>query len=133
LLTAKRLGLLHELAPSARRFSALVNPKNANAQFQMQEAEQAAQSLGAQIGFVNASTETHIEKAFDGFRQQQADALLVLSDSFLNSHARRIAELTLLHALPTCFAYRQPAIAGGLMSYAKVGTISSSEISRMRW
>jgi ABC-type uncharacterized transport system substrate-binding protein len=117
LLTAKRLGLLHELAPSARRFSALVNPKNANAQFQTQEAEQAAQSLGAQIGFVNASTETDIEKAFDGFRQQQADALLVLSDSFLNSHARRIAELALLHALPTCFAYRELAIAGGLMSY----------------
>jgi putative ABC transport system substrate-binding protein len=117
LLTAKRLGLLHELAPSARRFSALVNPKNANAQFQMQEAEQAAQSLSAQIGFVNASTETEIEKAFDNFRQQQADALLILSDSFLNNHARRIAQLALLHALPTCFAYREPAVAGGLMSY----------------
>jgi putative ABC transport system substrate-binding protein len=117
LLTAKRLGLLHELAPNARRFFALVNPKNANAQLQMQEAEVAAQSLGAQIGFVNASTENEIEKAFDDFRQQQADALLILSDSFLNSHARRIARLALLHALPTCFAYREPAIAGGLMSY----------------
>jgi putative ABC transport system substrate-binding protein len=117
LLTAKRLGLLHELAPGARRFSALVNPKNANAKFQMDEAKQAAQSLGAQIGFVTASTESDIDKAFDDFRQQQADALLILSDSFLNSHARRIAELALLHALPTCFAYREPAMAGGLMGY----------------
>src|SRR5262245_41441395 len=42
LLTSKRLGLLHELAPGARMFSALVNPKNANARLQMGEAEQAA-------------------------------------------------------------------------------------------
>jgi putative ABC transport system substrate-binding protein len=117
LLTAKRLGLLHELAPSARRFSALVNPKNANAQLQMQEAEQAARSLGTQIRFVNASTENDMEKAFDEFGQQQADAVLILSDSFLNSRAGRIAELALRHKLPTCFSYRDPAVAGGLMSY----------------
>jgi ABC-type uncharacterized transport system substrate-binding protein len=117
LLTAKRLGLLHELAPSARRFSALVNPKNANAQLQMQEAEQAARSLGTQIRFVNASTENDMEKAFDEFGQQQADDVLILSDSFLNSRAGRIAELALRHKLPTCFSYRDPAVAGGLMSY----------------
>jgi putative tryptophan/tyrosine transport system substrate-binding protein len=117
LLTAKRLGLLHDLAPNARAFAALVNPKNANAQFQKSEAEQAAQSLGAEIIFLNASTENDIEKAFDSVRQQRTDALLILSDSFLNSHARRIAELALLHALATCFSFREPAVAGGLMSY----------------
>ena len=117
LLTAKRLGLLHELAPTARRFSALVNPKNANAQLQMAEAQQAVSTLGAQIAFVNASTESEIDRAFDNFRQQQADAVLILSDSFLNSRAARIAELALRHALPTCFSYRDPAVAGGLMSY----------------
>jgi putative tryptophan/tyrosine transport system substrate-binding protein len=127
LLTAKRLGLLHELVPNSRRFSALVNPKNANAQFQTQEAEQAAQSLGAPIAFVNASTENEIHKAFDGFKQQQADALLILSDSFLNSHAHRIAELALSHSLPTCFAYREGAAAGGLMSYGASPTDASRQ------
>jgi putative ABC transport system substrate-binding protein len=117
LLTAKRLGLLHDLVPNARAFSALVNPKNANAQFQMEEAEQAAKSLGAQIGFVKASTEDDIEKAFDVFRSDRADALIVLSDSFLNDHARRIAELALLNKLATCFSYPETALAGGLMSY----------------
>jgi putative tryptophan/tyrosine transport system substrate-binding protein len=127
LLTAKRLGLLHELVPNARVFSALVNPKNANAQLQMGEAEQAARMLGAQIGFVNASTENDIEKAFDNFRQRRPDALLILSDSFLNSHARRIAELALLHALATCFSGREPAVAGGLMSYGASRTDSSRQ------
>jgi putative tryptophan/tyrosine transport system substrate-binding protein len=127
LLTAKRLGLLHELAPNSRRFSALVNPKNANAQFQAQEAEQAAQLLGAPIAFVNASTENEINQAFDGFKQQQAEALLILSDSFLNSHAHRIAELALSHSLPSCFAYREGAAAGGLMSYGASRTDASRQ------
>jgi putative tryptophan/tyrosine transport system substrate-binding protein len=127
LLTAKRLGLMHELAPNARVFSALVNPKNANAQLQMDEAEQAVRTLGAQIAFVNASTENEIEKAFANFRQQRADALLILSDSFLNSHAHRIAELALLHALPTCFSYRELAVAGGLMSYGASRNDSSRQ------
>jgi len=127
LLTAKRLGLLHELAPNARRFSALVNPKNANAQFQMQEAEKAAQSLATPIAFVNATTGNEINKAFDGFKQQQADALLILSDSFLNSHAERIAALAVSYGLPTCFAYREGAIAGGLMSYGASPTDASRQ------
>jgi ABC-type uncharacterized transport system substrate-binding protein len=117
LLTGKRLGLLHELVPNARTFRGLVNLKNANAQFQINEAEQAARSLGLPISFVNAASETDIDKAFNEFTGQRADALLVLSDSFLNAEARRIAELALRHALPTCFAYREPAVAGGLMGY----------------
>jgi putative tryptophan/tyrosine transport system substrate-binding protein len=117
LLTGKRLGLLHELVPNARAFGGLVNPKNANAQFQINEAEQAARSLGLPISFVNAASEMDIDKAFNEFRRQRADALLILSDSFLNTQARRIAELALQHTLPTCFAYREPALAGGLMGY----------------
>src|SRR5215470_4702559 len=127
LLTAKRLGLLHELAPNARRFSALVNPKNANAQFQMQEAEKAAQSLATPIAFVNATTGNEINKTFDGFKQQHADALLTLGGSFLKSHAERIAALAVSYGLPTCFAYREGAIAGGLMSYGASPTDASRQ------
>jgi putative tryptophan/tyrosine transport system substrate-binding protein len=68
-----------------------------------------------QLAFVNAASEIDIDKAFNEFRRQRADALLILSDSFLN--ARRIAELAVQHALPTCFAYREPVVAGGLMGY----------------
>ena len=92
------------------------NPKNANAPFQMGEAEQAARTLGVQMGFVKASSEDEIETVFERFKQQRTDALLILSNSFLN-RTLRIAELALMDVLPTCFAYREPAAAGGLMSY----------------
>jgi putative tryptophan/tyrosine transport system substrate-binding protein len=85
--------------------------------FRKAKAAQVAKSLGTQIAFLNASTESEIEKSFDNLVQPRASALLVLSESFLNSLARRIAELALVHALPTCFSYREQAAAGGLMSY----------------
>src|SRR6516164_697217 len=79
------------------------------------------------IEFRSAETEKEIERAFDDFGQQRADALLILSDSFLNGHAPRIAELALAHGLPTCFAYREPAVSGGLMSYGASRTESSHQ------
>jgi putative ABC transport system substrate-binding protein len=117
LLTAKRLGLLHELVPKAKSFGVLVNPKNANAQMQGSEAEQAARTLGLQLVLVSATTESEIDKSFDKFKQQQVQALLVLSDAFLNNNGSRIANLAVRLGLPTCFALREPVVAGGLMSY----------------
>ena len=117
LLTAKRLGLLHELVPGTKSFGVLVNPKNANAQMQGSEAEQGARALSLQLAFVNASTTSEIDASFVQFKQRQVQALLVLSDAFLNNNASHIANLATRHGLPTCFALREPAVAGGLMSY----------------
>jgi putative ABC transport system substrate-binding protein len=66
---------------------------------------------------INATTESDIDKSFDNCKQHQADALLVISDAFLNNHAGQIAELALRYSLPTCFSFREPAVAGGLVSY----------------
>jgi putative ABC transport system substrate-binding protein len=117
LLTAKRLALLHELVPNAKLFGVMVNPKNANAQMQSIEAEQAARTIALQLVFANVSTASEIDKSFDSFKQQQVQALLVLSDVFLNNNGSQIANLAVRNRLPTCFSLREPAIAGGLMSY----------------
>jgi len=117
LLTSKRLGLLREILPNARVVAALVNPNNANAEFQANEANEAARTLGFEVFLLRAATEAEIDKAFGDLLQRKADALLVLSDSFLNSRAAQVAELALRRGLPTCFAYREPTLAGGLMGY----------------
>jgi len=117
LLTAKRFALLHELVPHAKVFAVLVNPKNANAQMQAGDAQLAAQTMGVQLTFVYADTKSGIDKAFENLMLQKVDALLVLSDSFINSSASQIGTLAIRHKLPTCFAYREPAVAGGLIGY----------------
>ena len=117
LLTSKRLGLLVEMIPKAQSIAAIVNPKNANALFQTKEAQEAARVLGVQILLFKAATQDEIDTAFADLARQKPDALLILSDSFLNSRAAQIAYSALRSGLPTCFSYREPAVAGGLIGY----------------
>src|SRR5262249_8353713 len=63
LLTAKRFGLLSELVPNAKAFGALVNPKNANAKMQTQEAEDAARILAKRLIVVEAVGEAEFDRA----------------------------------------------------------------------
>jgi putative ABC transport system substrate-binding protein len=51
-------------------------------------------------------------------KKAQAAALIVESSSMLFSSAARLANLALKNRLPTMFAQREYAEAGGLMAYA---------------
>jgi putative ABC transport system substrate-binding protein len=126
LLTAKRFALQKEIVPRATLFGALVNPNNANQRFQTEEAERAAGSLATQLVLAHAGSESDLVGAFDRFKQRGAEALIVLSDSVLNGLGSRIARLAVGHGLPTCFAYRSPTEAGGLMSYGTEGGNSNA-------
>src|SRR5262249_50072482 len=56
-VTAKRLGLLHDLVPKAIRVAVLVNPANAVvAETTLRDIPEAARALGLQIHILNAST-----------------------------------------------------------------------------
>ena len=82
-LTAKRLGLLHDLVPKAVRIAVLVNPAHAStAEATLQEIPEAARSLGLEIQALNASTSREIEVAFASLLRDRADALFVAPDGF---------------------------------------------------
>jgi putative tryptophan/tyrosine transport system substrate-binding protein len=117
LLDAKRLSLLHQLAPDAKVIAVLLNPKNANAELEKQDTQEAARTLGLELVVVQASTEREIDDSVGSLSQQHARALLVAGDAFLNGRADQIAKLAVRYALPTCFTLHQSAAAGGLMSY----------------
>ena len=118
LLSAKRLELLHEIIPGSKVIGVLVNPKNPNADLETKDAKLAAQSLALDLIFANTQSVSEIENTFLRFREGPSIAgLLVASDAFLNLHAKEIAQLALQYRLPTCFSYREPVVAGGLMAY----------------
>jgi hypothetical protein len=56
-LTAKRLGLLHELLPGAARIAVLVNPTSPDAETLTREAQAALRTMGQQIELVTAATD----------------------------------------------------------------------------
>jgi putative ABC transport system substrate-binding protein len=115
---AKRLGLLHELAPKAVRVAVLVNPTNTpSAGFTLRDAPEAARALGLQTQIFNASTSREIEAAFTALVRDRADVLFVGPDAFFRSRRVQFAILAAHHRVPTAYPLREYVEAGGLMSY----------------
>ena len=118
-VVAKRLGLLHDLVPKAVRVAVLVNPANVTvAETTLRQTPEAARAMGLQIQVLNASTGSEIEAAFATLVREQAEALFVASDSFLNMRRGQLATLAARNGIPACYSAREVVEIGGFMSYA---------------
>ena len=114
----KRLQFLHELLPAATVVALLINPTNpAVAEPQLSEMLSAARTLGLELHVLNASTERDFDEAFAKFHQLRAGGLVIEADPFFISRNDLLAALTVRHAVPAIFQFREFATAGGLMSY----------------
>jgi putative ABC transport system substrate-binding protein len=116
-LTAKRLGLLREMVPGAARVAFLVNPANVTTESTVKDVEAAAPAFGVQIQIFDAGTIREIDAAFASLVRQRFDALFVGPDLFFSTRRVQLAIAAARHDLPTIFAQREYAEAGGLMSY----------------
>jgi len=115
----KRLELLRELRPHATMMAVLVNPGSIpRAEFQLNDIQAAARSVGQDINILNAGTIGDIDAGFAKLVQMRADALLVATDAFFFTRASQLVVLAARHAIPTVYFRREFAAAGGLMSYA---------------
>jgi putative ABC transport system substrate-binding protein len=114
----KRLELLHELLPTARVIALLVNPAEpAIAEPTAKEVLAAARTLGLELHVLNVSSESDFDGAFAKLIQLRAGGLVVSGGPFFISQGKRLAALTVRHAVPAVFQYREFAAAGGLLSY----------------
>jgi putative tryptophan/tyrosine transport system substrate-binding protein len=117
-LGPKRMGLLHELVPTAAVVAVLVDAENAEFEtVQIRDAEEGARALGWQIVVAKVTREPDLKAAFATFVQQGAGALLVGGGPFFNGHRRQIAALAIRHAMPAIYPQREYIEAGGLMFY----------------
>jgi putative ABC transport system substrate-binding protein len=116
-LTAKRLGLLHDLVPKAAVIAVLQDPNYAEVGLLMKEAEAAGRTMGRQLLIVKAASESEFDAAFAAIVQARAGALLVGGGPFFNSRRRRLVALAARHGLPASYVNREYVEAGGLMSY----------------
>ena len=116
-LVSKRLGLLHDLMPTAKIIGLLVNPADPRTETQIKDMQEAAQALGLQIRVVSASTEGEIDTAFARLSHLRVGALLVGASSLFSSRPERVVVLAARLGVPTIYQYREFAGAGGLISY----------------
>jgi ABC-type uncharacterized transport system substrate-binding protein len=116
-LGPKRLDLLVQAVPRAKRIALLVNPKNPNSERGAREAQEAAKPLGVQLLVVKAATEGEIDEAFAAMVKEGAGAVVIQADPFLHNRRAQLVALAARLAIPAIYTWRESAAEGGLMSY----------------
>jgi putative ABC transport system substrate-binding protein len=115
---AKWLELLHEMVPTATIVALLVNPTNPTlAEALTRDLQAAAPALGLNLHVLHASSEREFDTAFASLVQLRAGALVIGADALFNSLSEQLAALTVRHAVPAIYQFREFTAAGGLMSY----------------
>ena len=116
-IASKRVGLLREAVPDLRRLAIMAKTiDNASAASEMRQVQAAANTLGIETVALEIQRADDIAAAIESFKGR-ADALYVVIDSLMTTHAIRINTLALGARLPTMHGARELVGTGGLMSY----------------
>lgn len=119
-LGPKRLQLLKEATPAATRFAALQHPKvysERTMQNMVLEMEEKARGIGISFRVFDASSPDELDGTFKAMTEWHAEALVTFPSPMFYVNYKRIIGLSAKHRLPTIYAFREAAEAGGLMCY----------------
>jgi len=114
-LSPKRLELLKELVPTARRVAFFSDPEDAPMGWQL--TRDAAPRLGISLKAFGYKGRDRISAALKAVAQDHPDAMFVYPDAVLSLEAKQLADFALKEGLPTMYAFPFFVKAGGLMSY----------------
>jgi putative ABC transport system substrate-binding protein len=114
-ISAKRMQLLRELVPAARRIAVLVNPTDLSNEATARDVQPAAGEL--EVVVVEAATGRDINLAFARLAREKIDALFVAANLWFTSRRAQFAVLSARYQLPATYHRRSFVEAGGLMSY----------------
>jgi putative ABC transport system substrate-binding protein len=116
-LAAKRLNLLKEIVPKARRVAIMLHPDDPITSPQVKDVERVAPSLGVAVRFFPVRTVAEAEQAFSPMLDWRADATMWLCGQ-QGAMADRTVVLAPAHHLPVMPYLSDEVRKGGLMSYS---------------
>src|SRR5918997_4878472 len=116
-LAAKQLEIALDLVPNARVLGVLSSVENPTHPPLGREVASAAASRGISLLTENIESDDQIKTAFDRFRRDHAEAVIVLSDSRFIYARAQVARIAVETGFPTIFGIREQVEAGGLISY----------------
>jgi ABC-type uncharacterized transport system substrate-binding protein len=116
-LASKRIQLLKEAIPLAKRVAVLWNPDNAINKLELKEAATTAEALGLTPAPIEIRVLDDIDGAFVAMASQGTDAALVLSSPLTFPNRPQIVKSALRAGISTLGALREYAQSGVLLSY----------------
>src|SRR6266446_5007245 len=116
-LSAKRLDILHTLAPAISRFAILWDSSNPGMAARVRETKIAADQSRVLLHTVGPRNLDELNAAFAELLSARPDALLVTAEAFTRRYLARIIDFANSNKIPAMFEDSEYVEAGGLMSY----------------
>jgi putative ABC transport system substrate-binding protein len=113
-LDVKRLEILHEFVPQARRIAVLADPSTISTRTQLASA---ARDLGVELPVFEVQNPAEIGGPLDAIARARVEAVNVLASPQLNAARHVIIERTRNARLPAIYQFPETAEEGGLLSY----------------
>ena len=114
-MAAKRMQILKEVAPSAKRAAVIFNPQHFDDEVTF--ARRGAESLGVELTTHPINDVTDLDAALHAVSASGADSLLVISSRLTGIVAANIAQYGQEHRLPVIASWREFVSSGALLSY----------------
>jgi len=113
----KRVELLKEAVPKASRVAVLLYSSSGTDRDEVKQMETAAQSLRLKIQIVKVQNPSDFQAASAAMKRENADALILIQNSFTNVHRKQLAGLGVKSRLPTMCESARWTEDGCVMSY----------------
>jgi putative ABC transport system substrate-binding protein len=119
-LTPKKLELLLEAVPSAKRLAVLYNSTDPGPQLAVKLAQEVAARRQLKLQSIAVTTPEEFPGALASITSFHPDALYVYPDPLTARFARATIDFAAKEHVPTMYGFRQWPEAGGLMSYGSI-------------
>jgi putative tryptophan/tyrosine transport system substrate-binding protein len=133
-LDAKKIEVLKELLPGAKRFGVLNDPATSGRERPQKMAENASR-LGIELQTIDIRGPDDLEPAFQALRAGRAEGVNIVASAMLNSFRQRLGQLSITAKIPAMCQFRQGVEAGCLASYGISITdlywLSADQIARL--
>src|SRR5215468_2312877 len=116
-LSAKRLQLLKEALPQARRVAVIWNSGNPGPASVVRELENATPHFGLTLQALPPRSDSDLPGVFEAIAKGHVDVVFALDDVLITSHKRQILDWATKNRLPVISQYREFTEAGALISY----------------
>ena len=117
-MAGKWVELLKEIAPRVNRVAFLFNPATATyADYFLKPFKAAARSFAVEAIAASVRDSSELESVVAAQARKPNGGLIVMPDSFTDTHRVEITSLAARHHLPAVYAYRFFTQLGGLLSY----------------